>query len=591
AWADPPRFERLSRPRSAGAELPAADSGADAVAIVWPAPRWGVFEAAQVDVLMQRLCNPVDGALAASLSDLGVEELEWRRESWRYGGILTLRMRASPQQSGEIATRVEAALRAVASEIPPALAHYRARTLARGALRESLAGFARYARRFGEAEVLGGDVLLAELGDAQLARVTVADVQAAAQQLLDTPRVVAPLRRAPPIAQAETVVAPSAPSNAAQSRSQDNRPESEEEANPTGLRIAETTSPLLGVHREQITAGVSLTVAQTRDLRRVTVYAVTDAPLADAGDAGEASAGLARIGPESFAGGRFADYLSIHGLRLAPGRDATRISLLGSGPPGAADRLLELIADTLTNPGIADAVTRERLAAMRSVRLYVVGKVDPGRVVSDARDAWSTFRPTSPAVGSAPGAQTGDPTPERGRGAVRISASASEARVVSAALQLRLPAPRSSRQRLAADIAARLLRPPSRMPDLASWTLRGDSLRPASEWSLTVRADATRRETVFAALEAQLVRLEDLCRGHIADEQWRTACAAAHHARFCALDGSDAIAIALAEGWEDPWRLFALDAGEIRRLVRDYVRGLDLTGELSADEAAAERLR
>lgn len=184
----------VSRPRE-HRDLPVAErrsivvpQAAWELTAAWLAPRLGSAERAAWRVLMQQLCDESDGALRGA-PEFAARELRWKFLDAADAGVLVLEVgfRDSAEAGVESARSLEAALRAhverAATAVPDAAAHdlHRASS-ADVALAEP--NFPRRARRLAELEVLGGDVLLAELEPLVAARVGVLDVQAAARSLV-----------------------------------------------------------------------------------------------------------------------------------------------------------------------------------------------------------------------------------------------------------------------------------------------------------------------------------------------------------------------------------------------------------------------
>ena len=636
-WADTPRAERPARVEAESAVLPAMESGRVTVDIAWPAPRWGVFEGAQVDVLLERLCNAVDGPLYRDLKELGLEIYTWDHAAWRYGGMLVLRIHASPEQAKRVVSVVEKHLRAATTEIPEPVSHERARMRARRYFRETVASFHMFARRFGEAEVFGGDVLLAELYDEQLARVTVGDVQAAAQALLESPRVVVP-RKPYLVFDPETgeplrpVARGSAPSLASIAPAAD-----VEDARAAVTSAAAPVRPLIDVQTHTVGDGVKLTVARTRDLRQVAVYVKTDVDVRRDTNVFFALRGLAQAGPMDVSGGRFADYTSIHGLRLRAGWEAERMSLCGFGPRDSVGRLSELLAMTLRRPNFAEAAEEaldsiwyevrmesdprmqagslstlaefenmeqwrrdggaaltkslEYLSELGGAEMYVVGEVDVDQVVADARAAWDGFDPPHQSV-----AATTQQAPDDGAGGstrfeLDFTNRTTDPEIVYVYLDVRLPEMRSLRDRFLATVLRRLLESPTRdQRNLFGLFDRYDPIKP-SPLVCNAFAAVVGSPMRVCDVEALLETLRDARRGRIDDDRLRVAAAFTHHVRFTGLHSAGSIAYALAAGWDDPWRVFELRAAELRDALAEYLKGMTIGGSIRADHADAERLR
>ncbi len=183
--AEPPRRPERRTP-DGGFAIERIERGEDspdssALRFAWLTPPAASIENAALDVLMQRLCNPVDGPLYQRLIEAGFGAVRWRRESWREAGVLVIEVRPGLEEAGPIIHRE---LERAATERPTEIEFNRARNLAAGAVLEGRSGFAARARRLGEHEVIGGDVLLAEFELPRVQRIAVGAVQAAARALL-----------------------------------------------------------------------------------------------------------------------------------------------------------------------------------------------------------------------------------------------------------------------------------------------------------------------------------------------------------------------------------------------------------------------
>src|SRR4030042_701227 len=61
-------------------------------------PPAGAVENSGIDILMHRLCNPVDGPLYRRLLDAGCLPPRWRHETWREAGLLVLAVDPSDER-------------------------------------------------------------------------------------------------------------------------------------------------------------------------------------------------------------------------------------------------------------------------------------------------------------------------------------------------------------------------------------------------------------------------------------------------------------------------------------------------------------
>lgn len=211
AWRDSARRVELppvaSRPGDSTLENPLVISTKSPAQLEfhWLAPPRAGRRAAALDVLMQHLCNPVDGRLAARLAAAGFGPPTWWIDPWARGGRLTLRIpvsrpaaadvRAEARQAEVLTAEASAAVRRLvldelqrtAKDVPGEIAFNRARNLAQGAIFARRAGFAERARALARAEMIDGDILLYELEPSRIQRLHVADLQSAAGRLLAEP--------------------------------------------------------------------------------------------------------------------------------------------------------------------------------------------------------------------------------------------------------------------------------------------------------------------------------------------------------------------------------------------------------------------
>lgn len=202
--AEPPRRPERRVPAGGFAteRIESGEESAEApvVRLAWLTPPASAIENAALDVLMQRLCNPVDGPLRRRLSEAGFSAVRWRRESWREGGVLWLEVHRATAQSDsgagggaasgpfgdDVEQIVRSELERAAAERPAEIEFNRARNLAAGAVLEGRAGFAARARRLAEHEVIGGDILLSEFELPRLQRIPLGAMQSAARALVET---------------------------------------------------------------------------------------------------------------------------------------------------------------------------------------------------------------------------------------------------------------------------------------------------------------------------------------------------------------------------------------------------------------------
>ncbi|MBK8915132.1 MAG: insulinase family protein [Phycisphaerales bacterium] len=191
---DRPRPTRADRdiPRHPMPQQPPPQvDGHAIVTLGWVTPFHSDFENVVLEVLMHRLCNPVDGPLHRALTEIGCPAPKWRLTRMRDAGILTVSIQSdgtrAEQRGGAIHDRVLATLRAAGAAPLDPIELLRARALASAQLRSVRTSFSATLQRLGEIEAVGGDMLLAELDFARVQRVLAADVREAALSLADRP--------------------------------------------------------------------------------------------------------------------------------------------------------------------------------------------------------------------------------------------------------------------------------------------------------------------------------------------------------------------------------------------------------------------
>lgn len=200
---------RRDKPRRAWPELPsgplpeppADGAGAQALALAWVTPYYVDYANAVLEVLMHRLCNSVDGPLYRALRAGGFAAPRWRLVRQRAAGVLLLSVGlGDPQDAGaaaalqrQLAGIVRAELQRAADAPASELELLRARALAQAQVRSGRAGFAAFADLLGRHELLGGDVLLADLDLGRTEHVTVGELQDSAAYLLEARATAVPI--------------------------------------------------------------------------------------------------------------------------------------------------------------------------------------------------------------------------------------------------------------------------------------------------------------------------------------------------------------------------------------------------------------
>lgn len=196
-WRAPQRRASLDLPKG---ERLSMDCGlpSDALRYSLLTPAIGDYLNAAVDVLLQRLLNRFDGPLAADLAGAGFTVASWRREEWRDAGVLELRLLDRVGSAGTPSERadragamISGALERAIDEWPKPETLRRARALALQERLQKMASTTDRWRRWGELEVIGGDLLLNRFDTRQVEHVGVIDAQQAAMLLREARTVVA----------------------------------------------------------------------------------------------------------------------------------------------------------------------------------------------------------------------------------------------------------------------------------------------------------------------------------------------------------------------------------------------------------------
>lgn len=347
-WRDTPRAPEPPRLPDERIEQACAALPAGNYAAAFRTRSLGAFENAAIDVLMHRLCNPIDGALASQLGASGYR-VAWRRQAWRDTGALVLHLAAEPvddpSSAPALATRADpqaalwSALRAAADAPPSPAELNRARALAGADVRRMLAGFHERALAYGRYEAVAGDLLLVKFAIEQTQQVRAADVQDAARALLESRSawLIGAQRRPPAAAAGEgarETLAPAGPIAAPIGPiAADDRP-----------APATQAPPLLPVQRIEL-AATEIIAAQ---LPHVPMSCVVAVPAPGSPAHGRvADAVAAALAGDAW----LRDYLRYHGLSLQAVNDA----LEATGPPDRWDALLEICARVLAGDDQAPA--------------------------------------------------------------------------------------------------------------------------------------------------------------------------------------------------------------------------------------------
>ena len=369
-WAESPPRAAFDLPPASETWLPMAADAKAGVDLAWLTPPAGVFENAAIDVLMHRLCNPVDGPLAQRLTELDCRALRWGRETWGEAGVLVLSVRrdgvtSEPEAQAKLIVRaVREALSQAVKSIPSEIEHNRARALAGRDVMRRQAAFSARAWRLGWHEMVTGDLRLAEFQRPRLAAVAVADVQQAARELLAARAVYLPRKGA----QNQNV---SPPAQATRGAAAEKMSQYAADAPRLVSRGAPGTVTVCNIGQH-----VRLTVCALPDLEPVEVRTLLS----------ERRAGERRlIGSTVHSPAQFRDYVSYHGLDLEP----TATGWRASGAARYVAQMIELQAELARYPlRGAGAEAPAHVAADQRVDVLIVGDVQAEDVRTAAAAAW-----------------------------------------------------------------------------------------------------------------------------------------------------------------------------------------------------------
>lgn|GEM_PF-1463257 len=355
-WAEPPRRPETRWPRRESLELPVpSDTEADGWAVAWLTPGLGQAENVALMVLMERLCNPVDGPLFRRLAAAGFAPPRWEHEAWRDAGVLLLLVERAREASADSASRsattapqparpriaqiIAEELARAAVEPPDPIELDRARALAARRWTAARATFAARARDLGMREVVGGDMLTAEWEAARARTLPVGALQEAARTLGVGRRVIAPRLRRDAEAAAEQAAAPRQLCGAAalaMFREAVEDPSLPRLAPPSGVRV-ETRS---------VGSRVQVTIAEVPGLPETIVRTLVDSPVY----LRDGLTALMLTGSSGRSGAQWRDYCTYRGIELVPLTERHRQGLDGAGTAADVERLIEAQALLLRHP-------------------------------------------------------------------------------------------------------------------------------------------------------------------------------------------------------------------------------------------------
>ncbi len=368
---EPTRRPEPRRPDAETLHISISDARHAGVTFAWRTSPLGYFDNAAIDVLMHRLCNPVDGPLCRRLTEIGCGPPRWRRHAWRDAGMLALSVDAGTRTGPDDLTKIEMLiaeeLAHAARETSTEIEHNRARTLARREVLNRTATFADRANALAAYQVVAGDALLADFAVPRIAAVAAPDVCRAAAELTI----------------ARTVLARTSAASGAVSRRHSRPPASQPSGEPRLPTDASRSSASLTTH--DLGNGVRVAVRQRRgsgELADVSTLLTMPRPP-------ESLQTLLDTGSTRHSAKQIRDYLSYHGLDLAALRQDSRRGLRSRGPTSHLAQMIELQAELLRYPANGQPA---ELGEIRTVEILVAGDVDPAAAVAAARLAWGDWQ-------------------------------------------------------------------------------------------------------------------------------------------------------------------------------------------------------
>lgn len=347
-WAEPRRRARWPLPAAEPVRLPPLPAEHAGLDVAWVAPAAGSEDSVALAVLMQRLCNPVDGPLYRRLTEAGCLPPRWSQEAWHVAGLVVLSVDApeeATQGTGELDTLIQEELGRATQTIPTEIELDRARALAARAVRLQRGSFADRAVNLGFYEVVAGDLRLVEWELPRIGQLTVGDLQRAAADLCKARTVCLP--RVARLGEGMSI------------RAADAAPD------PTPAGAPQTL--LDGVHVTVCTQpGVALVEVRT--------VVTGETGVAEALDA------LMAVGSTRHSVEQIRDYLTYHGLDLFPLAGGSRPGLISRGPATHVAQMVELHAELLRHPNADPAVCEVACEHGRRLQRWLREARDPERL-------------------------------------------------------------------------------------------------------------------------------------------------------------------------------------------------------------------
>jgi zinc protease len=648
--AESPGREDLTLPKSESVHLPPSLADCPGLDIAWATLPASAAENGALDVLMQRLCNPVDGALYRRLVAAGCLPPQWRREAWREGGLLMLTVDCLQVGTKEPAEQIEQIVREELERaeegLPTETELNRARALAARAWQLARANFAERALDLGWHELVAGDILRAELELPYITHLAVADLRRAAGDLrharaIYRPRIAAGDNTRPAMSQPS----PALPRALSATPPAQLDTSAALELLATHVKDAPAvTSPRspARLSTARISDRVKLTLCVVPGLEPVTVRTLLRLRRPHR----YLPAILLSVGSTQRSVEQYREYLSYHGLDLFPLGDLSRPGLDSRGPATRVPQMIELQADLIRRPDGSDAALEAgfealqrvltlraappltpledtaylppgligwsesgrflpqivdqlsavlaSLAAIEDVEVLIVGDVSPAPAIEATRAAWRDWTP--PATASAPTTLPGS--------ASSPAPLATDRRFATSAAWVI-----AEDESLTLHVADTLWPTPLEQPlrDLAEQTatwLLGVPWHVSSEidvdrvwfwtcgWVESNWVDAAAQPTsgdLVPPIEAYVRQAGRALAGRTPPEQLAVALRQARADRLLALDGSAAIAELIERGVSNPWDVLdSRRAADFAELVAQAysVRERSIVGSGPEDHAA-----
>ena len=356
-WREPSRRAFAPRPEKIEVLLDDRSAERDGVDFAWVTLPWGYFENAAIDVLMHTLCNPVDGALARQLTLAGFNRPRFTRFAWAERGLLILSLDVPPARRADAQRIIRDALQNAQNELPSETQLNRAVTAAKRHVASNRTTFRRRALQLAAHEIVGRDMLLAEMETLRYERVAAGDVQIAAAMLSRSRRVV--VRR--------TAGDPLPTERLTSSRAK--RLTGEQGLTMFSALITDTTQVAIAERPkaaawtvERLNERVTLALRSVPGAAGAIVTTTVDVPLEQA----TAAAHAMMRGTAACNGLCLRDYLSYHGIKLAPLSGGGRCGLIAEGPSSRVEQMIEWQAKLMQSPSTTDLSLREAMLAARN---------------------------------------------------------------------------------------------------------------------------------------------------------------------------------------------------------------------------------